>query len=124
MKKKPKVIVISVFLVGALLISLFLINQNFRQGNLDRKAQVLIEKACDGNLKMSWQKRANLAAQANALNGKWLRLLDGVIAQEAFEKTNANLDRWREASGNDGAAYFYANSKMYSQYVAECSRLP
>ena len=55
MKKNPGFIVISGFLAGVLLVLSLFINQKFHQRDLDRKAQVLIEKACDGNLKMTWQ---------------------------------------------------------------------
>lgn len=112
--------------IGAGLVSLLTIGvfQNLNQKNLDRRAQALIEKVCDGGLKLSWQQRANMAAKANALNGKWERLLEGTLSTAAAGEVNNSLRNWENASGNDGLAFFYDSKKMYAQFVAECQRLP
>jgi hypothetical protein len=124
MKKNPGFIVISGFLAGVLLVLSLFINQKFHQRDLDRKAQVLIEKACGGNLKMTWQKRANLAAKANGINDNWERLYDAVLGMAASAEVLKSQKNWINATGNDGLSYNWEFSKSYAKYVAECNRLP
>jgi len=89
------------------------------------QARILIEKVCDGENSLTWQERANYAAQANALDNRWERLSDAAnfVAGEAeIEKLRKSIDN----SLNYGTAYLevlYQSRLSYTKFVAECSIL-
>ncbi len=93
---------------------------------IDTSADLLVKKACDGESSLSWQQRANLIAQANAINGKWERLSDAANSQAGFfnikKSIQDNPGTFQDARGEALSVNAEAQI-MYAQFVAECSRL-
>lgn len=90
------------------------------------KAKALVQKACfDSENGTSWQERANLIAQANALDEVWERLAAAVNNQAGAEaiaaRTLKSAMRYEE-SGKEILSVDLSTATMYAQFIAECSR--
>lgn len=121
MKKKS---VASIFTFAVVALTTGIIFSSIGDSNV-KAAEALAYKACDGSLvKLSFQDRANLAAQAYHLDVKWLRLSDALNAQAGYSALKRGVSRWVEATGNDIGALNLSADISYAQYVAECSVLP
>jgi hypothetical protein len=90
-----------------------------------QKALTLVKKVCDGDNELSWQERANLAAQANALDNRWKRLSNSTNYQAAWE----GIAKLRKEVGNladyneEAVQFFYQSQLNYTKLTAECSIL-
>jgi len=91
------------------------------------KAQKYILEACgDTNatgFKLSWQARTNLAAEAYSLDKSWEKFYDATSSLASVDEIAKKPSNWVNADGNDGLQMNYINAKMYSIYVAECTKL-
>jgi hypothetical protein len=83
--------------------------------NNSQKALTLVKKVCDGDNKLSWKRRANLAAQANYLDKRWERLADATYVQAAL----SNFADYPEPA----LTKVYESKVEYAKALAECSIL-
>lgn len=85
----------------------------------------LVKKVCDGDNELSWEERAELAAQANYLDKRWERLADATNFQVAILliskklKTDTNYSDYPEPA----LTKIYESDAAYAKYLAECSIL-
>ena len=90
-----------------------------------QQALTLVKKVCDGDNELSWEERAELAAQANYLDKRWERLADATNFQVAILliskklKTETNYSEYPEPA----LTKIYESDAAYAKYVAECSIL-
>ena len=115
--------VAALFLAGLLLSSCSSSNQS-----IDTKSQTalnLVKSVCDGDNNISWEDRAELAAQANYLDKRWERLADSTYVQAAVSligktiKAGTNYADYPEPA----LAKIYESNVQYAKYLAECSIL-
>ena len=85
----------------------------------------LVKKVCDGENELSWEERADLAAQANYLDKRWERLADATNYQAAILliiktlKAGTNYSDYPEPA----LTKIYESNVAYAKYLAECSIL-
>lgn len=89
-----------------------------------QQALTLVKKVCDGDNELSWEERAELAAQANYLDKRWERLADATYVQAAdslIAETikNPNFGDYPEQA----LAKVYESKVQYAKFSAECSIL-
>jgi hypothetical protein len=89
-----------------------------------QSALTLVKKVCDGENELSWEERADLAAQANYLDKRWERLADATYVQAAdslLAETikNPNFGDYPEQA----LAKVYESKVQYAKFSAECSIL-
>ena len=117
---KPLVVVcglaISVLLTGC--------GETSPLNNDSEKAQKYITKACGSSKSdLSWQAKTNLAAEAYSLDKTWEKFYEATSSLAAVDAVGKNPTEWVNADGNDGLQMAYLNAKMYSIYLAECTKL-
>jgi hypothetical protein len=85
----------------------------------------LVKKVCDGDNELSWEERAELAAQANYLDKRWERLADATNFQVAISLISKTIE-----TGTNYADYpepaltkIYESRVAYAKFAAECSIL-
>jgi hypothetical protein len=90
-----------------------------------QSALTLVKKVCNGDNDLSWEERAELAAQANYLDKRWERLADATNYQAAILlisktlKTGTNYSDYPEPA----LTKIYESNVAYAKYLAECSIL-
>ena len=114
--------------VITLLLSIVLLSScsasNQDSDDKSQQALTLVEKVCSGDNKLSWDERAELAAQANYLDKRWERLADATYVQAAdslIAETikNPNFGDYPEQA----LAKVYESKVQYAKFSAECSIL-
>jgi hypothetical protein len=92
-----------------------------------KQAQKYISEACGGtdttSAELSWQARTNLAAEAYALDKSWEKFYEATSSLASVDLIGKNQSEWANSDGNDGLQMAYINAKMYSIYLAECTKL-
>jgi len=90
-----------------------------------QQALTLVKKVCDGDNELSWEERAELAAQANYLDKRWERLADATNFQVAISLISKTIE-----TGTNYADYpepaltkIYESRVAYAKFAAECSIL-
>ena len=97
---------------------------NTQQSSNSDKAQKYITKACsESKPSLSWQARTNLAAEAYSLDKSWEKFYDATSSLASVDQIAKKPSDWVNADGNDGLQMNYINAKMYSIFVAECTKL-
>ena len=92
--------------------------------NDSEKAQKYVTEACGSSKSdVSWQARTNLAAEAYFLDKTWEKFYEAVSSLAAVDAIGKKPSEWANAGGNDGLQMAYLNAKMYSIYLAECTKL-
>lgn len=115
--------VVTLLLGIVLLSSCSASNQN--SDDESQKALTLVKKVCDGDNDLSWDARAQLAAQANYLDKRWERLADATNFQAAISlisktiKTGTNYSDYPEPA----LTKIYESNVAYAKFAAECSIL-
>ena len=89
-----------------------------------QQALTLVKKVCDGDNELSWEERAELAAQANYLDKRWERLADATYSQVGSDRVvelvkSGNLADYPEPA----LEKFYEARFQYAKFAAECSIL-
>jgi hypothetical protein len=89
-----------------------------------QSALTLVKEVCDGDNELSWEERAELAAQANYLDKRWERLADATYSQVGSERvvelvTSGNLADYPEPA----LEKYYEARFQYAKFAAECSIL-
>jgi hypothetical protein len=88
-----------------------------------QKALTLVKKVCNGDNELSWEERAELAAQANYLDERWERLADATYSQVGSDLVvglvSGNLTDYPEPA----LEKFYEGRFQYAKFAAECSIL-
>ena len=115
--------VVTLLLGIVLLSSCSASNQN--SDDESQKALTLVKKVCDGDNDLSWDTRAQLAAQANYLDKRWERLADATNFQASISlisktiKTGTNYSDYPEPA----LTKIYESKVAYAKFAAECSIL-
>jgi hypothetical protein len=88
-----------------------------------QSALTLVKKVCDGENKLSWEERAELAAQANYLDKRWERLADATYIQVGTDQVVEAVEGTLADYPVPALEKYYEGTFQYAKFVAECSIL-